>query len=1228
MAKFKITGLPKAQIGGKPATSLLFSPYEQGMFSNSLHPVGSMEPSFILGAERSNLFPTWGYNNGVRSSLSGQVQIPYAMNQAPGVKGRWTTEYSPNAGKGPVQFTTTGQLEGGYNPDQGFNASMMAWPHIWGSNVDVSRWRNPQTYYPGAFRAGIGPQLGPSYMSKPMTTSGNNDIIEVGQQMTSNQGALHYGGRGYLEYTPTDWLKLRLDAQGMFDPLTNKIAEGTAPTSGEQTEHVNWKFSPGVQLTATVPIDNFLRKKKIEESNRRVQEMRNKKNKFTPMWEDGGITMDLTDAEIEQYKQGGYVVEELPQAQFGRSREKIRTRKVKSDKKKDPNQPVETATSIMSGTQPVTPNVVQPGTDAFDLNVGTVDHDPLLTAAWNRAVAYDNVMNKANELRTQNEKLSEDLWQKTLADRQAAFEKAGKFDKIDPLQSMQIYQFEERQKKDPNYLNSLKEQGYLVSVDKENGQVHLYPKNEIESRIKKNGLRTDDIVNKLGVGNKELIDTEFGDTMKSANEYHAWQTKQTLQDLMLDKGWSKEKAIDYLVNTKKLGTKEGLEKIYNTDFKDIDKSVRSYYAYGEDYKPPYLDEKGNMIKDLSLVDKWKDNDVITLARDRDFIDSYGAALFSFSPVEGSPEYQAQVLQKLRSGKWGWSPKTNTLIKLGADDAYKNLAMDPTEEDVNEISRIGDYRTLTNQQFNDKYYGDANTKLKNKEGYQAVQIANDPSYQATEWGYDDDGNYTRFDYMVNVPVTDPNTGEVTFKQVPSSTLRGKTIYMSDADAAAYRKASVGNNTYESWKHPGMYLPGVIGAGAFAPAVIPAVMNYAPISTLPGLTAGNALTGYFGYEALKPEGDFHQAYKDFKKGNIWGGLENSLWGTLGVTPLFKPAIGTFKALNDLKKPGGMGLIPTRSNLHYSISGQRGAAGKTGLDASHIDEVRSKAIARLQSDDYLKKRMANTGETEEQVRADVNKIISEAKDARYNLNAYINAEGQQTPKGLQNLWRYPTVDISRTAENPITTLIHENNHLYSPAGYSQHLGRMVEGRGNPNIASVPFGKKRGVYANYPQLGVTDDIGEYEAREWEQQVRHLNARDQIISANNLAEDAKVTPEMVEKFGQDWFKRMRTEGAVAEDYDAIWHSELKNVRETLAKEKGFANTAELEKNLTEADKAAFLKEVRKRWSEKVADVLNSAWMGVPAVIGAGALGAGATDGEFKKGGFPKNIGKLKKFIR
>jgi hypothetical protein len=1274
MAKFKITGLPKAQYG-KNKITLEASPFSlnanQAQLASSVY--GEYDPEFLIGASR----PIGGSRDPrIANSLSLTAGLPLNGTALPSINAGYKFRYRPSSmGAGAFAPTTQLDVGAGWDPTQGLNFQAKANPRWEFANRSADAYLK-HNWPVGAWRGYAGPSGGINLRQNSFVTG--PAAYETSEKTAGNLN-LFYGAEAGIEGRPFKKTPLRVgldasllmnmakkQAEQSFNPDTdfNKSATGFTPMikakvvyplgtkfpkKKEESEEkirldaikandknyvvdapvitgpgVDWDYKEKQQQSGTPR--GYLPGYEPETGNKLSEEEVMRRYNYGPTLEYGGtsdgIYLDLDDDEIEQYKQGGYIVEELPKAQFG-----------KNKRKKDPNQPIETATSIMSGTEPVTPNVVQPGTDAFDLNVGTVNHDPLLTAAWNRAAAYDNVMNKANELRVQNEKLSEDIWQKTLAERQANFDKAGKHDKIEPLQTIPIYQFEERQKKDPNYVKSLKEQGYLITTDKENGKVNLYPKTEIETRIVKNGLRTNEIVNKLGIGDKNLIDTEFADVIKGADEQHAYQTKQTLQDLMLDKGWSKEKAIDYLVNTKKLGTKEGLEKIYNTDFKDIDKNVRSYYAYGEDYIPSYLDKDGNMVNDTSLIGKWKDNDIITLARDRRFIDSYGANITSVSPNDnGSLEYGAQVLQKLRSGKWGWNPKTNSLVKLGADDAYKDLAIDPTEEDVNEISRIGDYRKLTNQQFNDKYYAPQSKIEKDwQKGKVPVQISANENYMATELGQDENGNTVDYEFGIEVPAgTDPNTGEVITKRVSASELAGKTVYMTEEEADKYRRARVKSNMGAVSRNPLWYAPAMIGAQPFAGGVLGATLNYAPISSMPWLTAGNALTAEMAYTALKPQGDFHQAYKDFKKGDVWEGIGNSLWGALGVAPLGKTAFKTFRALNDLKKPGGMGLIPTRSNLQYSISGQRGAAGKTGLDQAHVEDVRKKTIARLQSEDYLKKRMANTGETAEQVKADVKKIISEAENTKYNLNASLspNIMGEQRPKGLQNLWRYPTVDISKTAENPITTLIHENNHLYSPAGYTSNMAPLIKGWRNPNIASVPFGKNRGVYTNYPKLGVTDDIGEYEAREWEQQVRHLNARDQLISANNLAEDAKVTPEMVEKFGQDWFKRIKTEGHVADDYDIIWESELKNVRETLAKEKGFANTTELEKNLTQTERSAFLKEVRKRWSEKVAGVLNSAWMGVPAVIGVGALSAGATDAEFKKGGFPKNIGKLKKFTR
>jgi hypothetical protein len=522
-------------------------------------------------------------------------------------------------------------------------------------------------------------------------------------------------------------------------------------------------------------------------------------------------------------------------------------------------------------------------------------------------------MNKADELRVQNEKLSEDIWQKTLAERQANFDKAGKHDKIEPLQTIPIYQFEERQKKDPDYVKNLKEQGYLITTDKENGKVNLYPKTEIESRIIKNGLRTDEIVNKLGVGDKDLIDTEFGEIIKNADEYHSWQTKNTLQDLMVEKGWSKDKAIDYLVNVKKLGTKEGLEKLYNTDFKEIDKNVRSWYAYGEDYQPSYLDKDGNMVNDASLIGKWKDNDIITLARDRRFIDSYGANITQTSPNPGNDEYGAQVLQRLRSGKWGWNPKTNSLIKLGADDAYKDLAIDPTEEDVNEISRIGDYRKLTNQQFNDKYYAPQSKIEKDwQKGKVPVQISANENYMATELGQDENGNTVDYQFGIEVPTgTDPNTGEIITKRVPVGELTGKTVYMTEEEADRYRRARVKSNMGAVSRNPLWYAPALIGAAPGALPFLNAAMNFAPVASLPWLNAGNLLTADMAYNALRPDGDFSQAGKAWDKGNYTEALGHGFWGALGVAPLFKPAIGTARAFNTLRTRNGLGVLPTKGN-----------------------------------------------------------------------------------------------------------------------------------------------------------------------------------------------------------------------------------------------------------------------------------------------------------------------------
>ena len=58
---------------------------------------------------------------------------------------------------------------------------------------------------------------------------------------------------------------------------------------------------------------------------------------------------------------------------------------------------------------------------------------------------------------------------------------------------------------------------------------------------------------------------------------------------------------------------------------------------------------------------------------------------------------------------------------------------------------------------------------------------------------------------------------------------------------------------------------------------------------------AMNPYFGYEALRPGGNFNKAYDAFREGNIGEGLKEGTFGVLGVSPFIKP----FKQLNDLTR-----------------------------------------------------------------------------------------------------------------------------------------------------------------------------------------------------------------------------------------------------------------------------------------------------------------------------------------
>ncbi len=327
----------------------------------------------------------------------------------------------------------------------------------------------------------------------------------------------------------------------------------------------------------------------------------------------------------------------------------------------------------------------------------------------------------------------------------------------------------------------------------------------------------------------------------------------------------------------------------------------------------------------------------------------------------------------------------------------------------------------------------------------------------------------------------------------------------------------------------------------------------------------------------------------------------------------------------------VLPGSPNsAQYQIRGLAGTSTKTGLTEENVAAAIEREKQWIQSDEYVKRRAANTGETVEQIKADVAKILSTAEDARFNLNANITAQGQMTPKSL--FQRTPTVEIAKHSHNPINTLEHETGHLYSPVIHGQSDAALHKGMLEADVANLPA-SERGVYANYPTLGEgfdktanTIDLGakeNYLNLGHEQQVRHLNARDQILKANNLPMDAQLTEAEVKPFVDTWAERMNKltkdpqnpdllKGEM--DYDELWLQEAWKIRENLLKEYGVAADSELT--------AAQMKDYRIRTKEELAkaitDVLNKAWIAVPAI------GVGAAMQQKKKGGAINAISKYK----
>ena len=118
--------------------------------------------------------------------------------------------------------------------------------------------------------------------------------------------------------------------------------------------------------------------------------------------------------------------------------------------------------------------------------------------------------------------------------------------------------------------------------------------------------------------------------------------------------------------------------------------------------------------------------------------------------------------------------------------------------------------------------------------------------------------------------------------------------ADIDRGDYASAGLEALTYAS---PAIFNTALKGARFAKDANKLLSLNRVAPGTRGFIQSGlNAMNPYFGYEALRPGGNFNKAYDAFREGNIGEGLKEGTFGVLGVSPFIKP----FKQLNDLTRP----------------------------------------------------------------------------------------------------------------------------------------------------------------------------------------------------------------------------------------------------------------------------------------------------------------------------------------
>ena len=282
--------------------------------------------------------------------------------------------------------------------------------------------------------------------------------------------------------------------------------------------------------------------------------------------------------------------------------------------------------------------------------------------------------------------------------------------------------------------------------------------------------------------------------------------------------------------------------------------------------------------------------------------------------------------------------------------------------------------------------------------------------------------------------------------------------------------------------------------------------------------------------------------------------------------------------------------------------------GLSGNDVKDIAQRTKDRLMTDKFIANNMNTTGRTRKEVEKSIDNFSKEFNNSTITFKDLddINIGAEYIGNGKININTQNLTNKSR--ESILGDIEHETEHLFSDIFSNKAAGK---------------GSHFGLYKNYPKLKLSDNLrGKsmgnipthfYESLPQEQQVRFRKAIRWMEDHADLKMGDDITDDQVKTFGEsikNWSKADKYPGA-EEFLGSGKFREAHNIFSEI----------DLKSVLGEGE-VAMINSIpigSERWIKTVKDVLNKAYVGVPAAVGGAALQSQQENPTYANGGVINN---------